>query len=84
MLVLGRSQALAGPDEAARREAWRRATLAFALGQAVCAYSASFLFDRLQRYDLLFAASAVFMAVALGLGELSSQRAARPTVRLAI
>ena len=78
VLVLGRSQALAGPDEVARREAWRRATLAFALGQALCAYSASFLFDRLQRYDLLFASSAVFMAVALGLGELSFQRAARP------
>ncbi len=75
VLVLGRSQALAGADDAARREAWRRATLAFATGQALCAYGASFLFERLQRYDLLFALGAVFMAAAFGLGEISHRRA---------
>ena len=82
VLVLGRSQALAGPDEAAGRDAWRRATLAFALGQAACAYGASFVFERLQRYDLLFAGSAVFMAAAYGLGELSQRRAGALSRRL--
>ena len=83
VLVLGRSQVLAGADEAARREAWRRATLAFALGQALCAYAASFLFGQLQRYDVLFAASTVFMALAFGLGEISRRRAGQPSFRLA-
>ena len=83
VLVLGRARGLAGPGEAARRDAWRRATLAFAFGQALCAYGASFLFERLQRYDLLFAASAVFMAAAYGLGEVSRGRAGASSRRLA-
>ena len=63
-LVLGRMHDLvAGPE--ARRRAWGRATMAFALGQAAGAYAFSALFDRAGSYALLFLIAAAGVAVAL-------------------
>ena len=61
VLVLGRSQALAGASDAARGVAWSHATLAFAAGQAVGAYALSFLFARGLSYPALFVVGAVCM-----------------------
>jgi predicted MFS family arabinose efflux permease len=73
VLVLGRSQALAGASDAARGVAWSRATLAFAAGQAVGAYALSFLFARGLSYPALFVVGAVCMGVAFVGGEISKK-----------
>ncbi len=69
VFVLGRSQVLAGANEAARGHAWSSATIAFAAGQAVGAYALSYLFALTGRYDALFAICAVAMLGGLGCGE---------------
>jgi predicted MFS family arabinose efflux permease len=74
VLVLGRSQILAGSDTDARRRAWSLATTGYALGQALGAYGFSTAFARLGRYDLLFSSAAFFMALGCIAGELSRMR----------
>lgn len=63
-LVLGRVHDLVD-DPFARRGTWGRATIAFALGQAVGAYGFSALYDRVGSYPLVFALGAALMAAAL-------------------
>lgn len=69
VLVLGRSQVLAGPASEARSRAWSRATIGFAMGQATGAYGLSALFTVAPSYAVLFAAAVACMAVALVAGE---------------
>ena len=71
VLVLGRSQALAGESDAARGHAWSRATAVFALGQAMGAYGLSFLFAQGLGHGGLFAAGVGAMACGFFAGELS-------------
>lgn len=68
VLVLVRTQALAGP-EAPR--AWGIATTCFAGGQAAGAYALSFVFRSTGSYQALFASAVLAMGLALGLGEAS-------------
>ncbi len=75
VLVLGRSQFLAGSDAEARRRAWSLATTGYALGQALGAYGFSTAFAHLGRYNLLFCAAALFMAIGLMAGEISRSAA---------
>lgn len=65
-LVLGRVHDLV-EDPVARLGTWGRATMAFAVGQAVGAYGFSALYDRVGSYPLIFALAAGLMAVALAI-----------------
>jgi len=73
VLVLGRSQILAGPDTEARRRAWSMATICFALGQAMGGYALSYLFTATGRYDVLFCAGAAFEACGFVATEVSDR-----------
>jgi predicted MFS family arabinose efflux permease len=64
-LVLNRAVELAGPAGAARF--WRAATIAFAIGQAVGAWSTAAAFARLERHPPLFVGAAVIAVVSLAL-----------------
>lgn len=65
-LVLGRIHELLPENAQHRHAAWSRATIAFALFQAVAAYGLSFVFARSGGdYRLLFGIGAVAMAAAL-------------------
>lgn len=64
-LVLNRAAELAGPAGAARF--WRAATIAFAVGQAIGAWSTAAAFARLERHPPLFVAAAVIAVVSLTL-----------------
>ncbi len=64
-LVLNRAVELAGPAGAARF--WRAATIAFAIGQAVGAWSTAAAFARLERHPPLFIAAAAIAVVSLAL-----------------
>jgi len=63
-LVLGRVHELLPGDALRQRAAWSRATVAFALGQAVAGYGFSWLFD-VAGYAYLFPLAAAAMALAL-------------------
>jgi predicted MFS family arabinose efflux permease len=75
VLVLGRSQALAGADGDARRYAWSLATSFYALGQALGAYGFSYAYTAMGRYDVMFAAAAAFMASGFVASEISRAKA---------
>jgi predicted MFS family arabinose efflux permease len=62
-LVLGRVHELAPPEQT--RAAWSRATIAFAVGQAIGAYGLSWLFARSADYSLLFELGAAAILLAL-------------------
>jgi predicted MFS family arabinose efflux permease len=64
-LVLNRAVELAGPAGAARF--WRAATIAFAVGQAIGAWSTAAAFARLERHPPLFVAAAAIAVVSLAL-----------------
>ena len=64
-LVLGRAHELVGGDAAAQQRAWRFATIAFAIGQAVAAYGFSYLYAGGSSYALLFALGAGALVLAL-------------------
>lgn len=76
VLVLGRSQVLAGAAPESRQRAWSFATIAFALGQAISAYGLSYIFARSEQYAWLFTFGAAAMAVAFASGEVSARSAA--------
>ena len=59
-----------------QQAAWSRATIAFALGQAVGAYGLSYLFARTGGYDPLFACATTALVLAL-LVDLAAGRARR-------
>ncbi|HEX7007227.1 MAG TPA: YbfB/YjiJ family MFS transporter, partial [Alphaproteobacteria bacterium] len=63
-LALGRVHELLA-DGAGRRAAWRRATVAFAVGQAVGAYGFSYLLEEGMRYPTLFTVAVGALALAL-------------------
>lgn len=75
-LVLGRVHELIPGDAAGQQAAWSRATIAFALGQAVGAYGLSYLFARTGGYDPLFACATTALVLAL-LVDLTAGRARR-------
>jgi MFS family permease len=65
-LVLGRVHELLAHHPAQQKPAWRTATVAFALSQAVAAYGLSFIFVRSGgNYKLLFVIGAVTMVIVL-------------------
>ena len=65
VVALGRlHELLAGEGSDARTAAWRLATMAFAVGQAVASYGFSFLFAAGVGYGALFALSALALNVA--------------------
>ena len=86
-VMLGRVQALAGNDPAARQRGWTEATVAWALGQAAAAYGLAWLYARTGNYAallgaallaiLLAAAVELWIAAARGSGQLSPARAGR-------
>ena len=63
-LALGRVTELLPGDSVAQGAAWSRATVAFALGQAIGAYGFSFLFARGGVYGWLFALGSVTLVAA--------------------
>src|SRR5690606_27535132 len=65
-LALGRVHELLA-DGAGRRAAWRRATVAFAVGQAIGAYGFSYLLEEGMRYPTLFTLAVGALALALAL-----------------
>ena len=68
-VMLGRVQAVAGDDPAARQRGWTEATVAWALGQAAAAYGLAWLYARTGSYTpvLVLAALAVLLAAAVEL-----------------
>ena len=64
-LVLGRIQDLLAHHPAVHRRNWTRATIAFALAQALSAYGMSFTLAQTHRYTVLFAIGAGAIIVAL-------------------
>ncbi|MGE5146122.1 MAG: YbfB/YjiJ family MFS transporter [Candidatus Eiseniibacteriota bacterium] len=75
-LALGRAHVLAS-DGASRQAAWRSATIAFAIGQAVAAYGFSFLLAQDVTYPRVFALAAAALVVACTLDVALSMRAHR-------
>lgn len=71
-LVLGRIQELLAHHPSAHRRNWTRATIAFALAQALSAYGMSFVFAKTHRYTALFAIGSIAMIVALAANILAS------------
>lgn len=72
-LVAGRAHELSGTDSALQRTAWSYATVAFSVGQAVAAYAFSYAFEQTGRYDILFQAGAIAVALALVIDLLTPQ-----------
>jgi predicted MFS family arabinose efflux permease len=66
-LALGRVTALLPGDAAAQGAAWSRATVGFALGQALGAYGCSFLFAQGSGYGALFVVAAGALGLALAI-----------------
>ncbi len=68
-VMLGRVQALAGSDPAARQRGWTEATVAWALGQAAAAYGLAWLYARTGNYAAVLGAAlvAVLLAAAVEL-----------------
>jgi hypothetical protein len=63
-LVLGRIQELLAHHPSIHRKNWTRATVGFAMSQALSAYGMSFLFARTREYTLLFEIGSAAMIVA--------------------
>jgi predicted MFS family arabinose efflux permease len=81
-LVLGRVRELVADGSAAHQTAaWSRATMAFALGQAVAAYGFSFIFARSGGYALLFALGGGVLLVAFMLDLAGALRSPTPPRR---
>jgi predicted MFS family arabinose efflux permease len=66
-LTLGRVYELVVADVEARTAAWSRATVAFALGQAVAGYGLSFVYARTGDYALLFTLGGLALVLALAI-----------------
>jgi predicted MFS family arabinose efflux permease len=66
-IAIGRLHELTGPDPRARVAGWSRATIAWALGQAVAAYGFAYIYAQTGRYGLLFglAGGAVLLALVI-------------------
>lgn len=64
-LVLGRIQKLLVHHPSIHRRIWTRATIAFAISQALSAYGMSFLLARFSDYTLLFEIGSAAMVIAL-------------------
>jgi predicted MFS family arabinose efflux permease len=81
-VAIGRVHELAGTDPLARVAGWSRATMAWAIGQAVAAYGFAFIYARTGHYGLLFglAAAAIVLALAIDCG--GALRAGRPVARV--
>lgn len=75
-LALGRAHILTS-DAVSRQAAWRSATVAFAIGQAVAAYGFSFLLAENIGYPAVFALAAAALVVAFALDLLVSVSAHR-------
>lgn len=72
-VILGRTRELLRDNPSAQVEAWRTATVSFAVLQAAGAYVMSFLLERTGDYHLLFALAASAMAVAVILDRTTRQ-----------
>jgi predicted MFS family arabinose efflux permease len=72
-LVLGRIQELLIHQPSTHRRNWTRATVGFAISQALSAYGMSFLFARTRDYNLLFKIGSVAMIIALATNLLASR-----------
>jgi predicted MFS family arabinose efflux permease len=77
-LVLGRVHELLPGRTAAQAGAWARATIAFALLQAVAAYALSFVFARTGDYAVLFAAGGAALLLALAIDLSGNRRGSGP------
>lgn len=75
-LTLGRIYALVPPGSDAAREAWSRATVAFAVGQMAAAYGFSYLFARTGSALPLFAVGCAALLLALAADMAGSRRQA--------
>jgi predicted MFS family arabinose efflux permease len=80
-VALGRVHELAGTDPRARLAGWSRATIAWALGQAVAAYGFAFIYARTGHYGLMFTLAAAAIGVAFLIEAASAMRADTDTVR---
>ena len=76
-LALGRVHELLA-DGAGRRAMWRRATVAFAVGQAAGAYGLSYLLEAGLPYPMVFAVGGAALALALALDLILSAARRRP------
>ncbi len=65
--MLGRVHELLPGRTAAQASAWARATIAFALLQAIAAYALSFVFARTGDYAVLFAVGGAALLLALAI-----------------
>lgn len=72
-LVLGRIQELLAHHPALHRKYWTRATVAFALSQALSAYGMSYLFSKTHNYSLLFEIGSVAMFLAFAVNLLAAR-----------
>ena len=70
-LVLGRIQELLVHNPSLQRKYWTRATVAFALSQAISAYGMSFFFSKTHNYLLLFEIGSVAMLLAFAVNLLT-------------
>lgn len=72
-LVFGRIQELLIHHPSTHRRNWTRATVGFAISQALSAYGLSFLFARTRDYTLLFEIGSIAMAIAFAANILSGR-----------
>jgi len=80
-LVFGRIQELLIHHPSLHRKYWTRATVAFALSQALSAYGMSYLFSKTHNYSLLFRLGSLAMFLAFAVNLLAA-RFTRPSVKL--
>jgi predicted MFS family arabinose efflux permease len=74
-VAIGRVHELAGSDPRARVAGWSRATMAWAVGQAVAAYGFAFIYARTGHYRLLFGLAAASIVLALAVDAAAAWRA---------
>lgn len=72
-LVLGRIQELLAHHPTLHRKYWTRATVVFALSQALSAYGMSYLFSKTHNYSLLFEIGSVAMFLAFAVNLLAAR-----------
>jgi predicted MFS family arabinose efflux permease len=80
-LVLGRIRELLSQHEHAQKAAWSRATVGFAVGQAMAAYGFSYLYARRGDYADLFVLAAAAAVLALAINLLSAALSTQPAAR---
>ena len=80
-LVLGRIRELLPHHEHAQKAAWSRATVGFAVGQAMAAYGFSYLYARRGDYADLFVLATAAVVLALTINLLSAALTAQPAAR---